>query len=254
MEKVSLWTRMGGWLRGVRRTDGEGDLIGDATTSSETLSATSEAGQEPDSSDVAASEHIATSLSRRGRREASLSKLQDGYDRVLDMMDKMQAHMGIQEQRTQEMTTSLAQLNRSLANQPNISQQQVELLSAIAAQLETSTVRTLQLADAIGELPRVARQQSDSLGSIQRQLEMGAETDAHLATTLQSLGRSVDRLSESSEKQSGALSDLRATGNDHQEQVSRILQRQTRQFTVLVGMTAVLAVAAIVLGTIALIR
>ena len=109
------------------------------------------------------------------------------------------------------------------------------------------------LGDAIGELPRVVRQQTDALGSIQRQLEMGAETDAQLSGSMQSFGRSVDRLSESSEKGAHAVQDLHAATDEHHQRLDGILHRQTRHFTWLVAITAVLATAAIVLGVVAIV-
>jgi chromosome segregation ATPase len=203
--------------------------------------------------DVLATDRTAPALTRRGRREHSLSKLQEGYDRLLELMDQIQKHMRTQEDRTEQIATAIAHLSRSLADTPNSDQQQVQLLSTIAAQLETTTVRTQQLADAIGEMPRVVRGQTDALSGIQRQLELTAESDAHLANTLGSFARSVDRLGEGAGKQADALQELRTAGDEHQQRLDAVIQRQTRHFTLLVAIMAVLAGAAIVAGTVILV-
>ncbi len=254
MGKLGIWSRMAGRIRrGRRPADGDQD---DGIAMPLSVDADGRPVAPPegaDSDDVAAADQITTALGRKARREHSLSKLQEGYDRVLELMDLMQKHMRVQEDRTEDMATALTKLSRSLADVPNVDQQQVQLLSTIAAQLETTTVRTQQLGDAIGELPRVVRQQTDTLSGIQRQLEMGAESDAHMSSALQSFGRGVDRLAGSTDKQVDALKDLRSSGDEHQRRLDEILQRQTRQFTFLAAMTAVLATAAIVAGTILLV-
>ena len=254
MGKLGLFARVGGWVRGGRHravpTDPDG---GDELPTTEADRDSSPTAQGGDSADATAAERITTTMSRRSRREVSLSKLQEGYDRVLDLMDRIQSHMQTQETRTGEIASALSQLSRSLADVPSVDQQQVQLLSTIAAQLETTTVRTQQLSDAIGELPRVVRGQTDALSGIQRQLEMSAESDVHLTGTLQSFGRSVDRLGQSTETQATALQELNAAGEAHQRRLDEILQRQTRQFTWLVIITAVLAGAAIVAGTLAVV-
>jgi chromosome segregation ATPase len=195
----------------------------------------------------------AVTLSRWSRRETTLSRLQDGYDRLLELMDAIHKHMQAQQDRTEQIATGITQLSRSMADFPGASQQQIQLLSAIAAQLETTTVRTQQLSDAVGELPRVVRTQTEALSGVQRQLEMASESDAHLSTSLQSFERSVGKLGESSEHQAAAMRDLRASSDEHQRRLGEIIERQTHRFVVMLIIVAVLAGAGIVVGTVALV-
>ncbi len=198
-------------------------------------------------------EKAGSGLTRWARREHTISRLQEGYDRVLEMMDAIQKHMATQEDRTEKIATGISQLSRSLAELPGATQQQVQLLSGIAAQLETTTVRTQQLSDAVGELPRVVRGQTDALTGVQRQLEMASESDAHLATSLQSFERSISRLGESSEHQANAMRELRAMSDEHQRRLGEIVEQQTRRFTIMLIIVAVLAGAGIVVSTVALV-
>lgn len=251
MAKIAFWSRMGGWIRGGRRRDDEAQASDDGLLSVEQEDRFSEPGQGGDEDDGAAAERIMTAVSRRARKDHSLRKLQEGYDRVLDLMDGMQKHMRTQEDRTTEIAAALTQLSRSLADLPNVGQQQVQLLSTIAAQLETTTVRTQQLADAMGEVPRMVHSQTEAMSNVQRQLELGAESDAQLAGALQTLGRSTDRLGESAEKQASAIGELKISGEAQQQFLNDILQRQTRNFRILMVAMAILASAGITMGTIA---
>jgi len=192
-------------------------------------------------------------LTRWTRREYTLSRLQEGYDRVLELMDAMHRHMQAQQDRTEQIATGISQLSRSLSDLPGITQQQVQLLSAIAAQLETTTVRTQQLSDAVGELPRVIRGQSEALTGVQRQLEMATESDAHLTSSLQSFERAINRFGESSENQAAATRELRLSSDEHQRRLGHIIEQQTRRFTVLMAVTAVLAGAGIIVGALAVV-
>ncbi len=252
MTKLGFWSRIGGWIRRGERQATEDSSTGNVEGVDEArTSAGPSAGADGD--DASAAERITAAVSRRGRREVSLSKLQEGYDRVLDMMDQLQTHMQTQESTTEQISEAMTQLSRSLSDLPSLNRQQAELLSAIAAQLETSTVRTQQLSDAIGELPRVTRQQTEALSGVQRQLEMGAEADVQLSSSMQSFGRSIDKLGDAAESQTASLNELHVANADRHAQLDEILHRQTRQFTILVAITAILAGAAIVVGTIAVV-
>ncbi len=261
MAKVGLWSRVGGWIRNDRRRFGSSDdpltkdgAAGDRGGAPGDNGDPSGNGRRTaDRHDLAAADRITTALSRGGRRDVSLRKLQEGYDRVLELMDQMQQHMLTQENRTEAIATSLGQLNDTLSDVAQSDRQRTELISAIAAELETTKIRTQQLADALSEMPRAVREQTDALTGMQKQLEMGTEADANLDATLQSFGRGVDRLSESTDAQAKVLRDLQAADEMRGLQISEILNRQTRQFTILVVFTAVLSAAAIGGGVIALV-
>lgn len=234
MAKAGFWSRVGGWIRSDTRhfTDT------DDSFEQETLAS-------GDSDDVVAASRISTALSRRGRRDVSLRKLQEGYDRVLDLMDQMQQHMLTQESRTEAIAASLVRLNETLADVAESDHRRTEILSSISAELETTKIRTQQLADAMAEMPRAVRDQTDALTGMQKQLELGAEADANLDATLQSFGRGVDRLSESTETQAQVLKDLQAADEMRSAQITEILQRQTRLFMILVILAALLTAVGI---------
>jgi chromosome segregation ATPase len=248
MDKTGLLSRIGTWFRRLRRS-GKGVGTAPDLVESPPVRPTRAEHAEDDPS----VEAVGTAVVRRSRRDYSLSRLQEGYDRVLEMMDAMHKHMQVQEDRTEQIASGMSQLSRSLADLPGVSQQQVQLLSGIAAQLETSTVRTQQLADAVGELPRVVRGQTEALKAVGHELEMASESDAHLATSLQSFERAVGHLGESAEHQAAAMRDLRTAHDDQQKRLGEIIEQQTRRFTIMLIIVAVLAGAGIVVSTVALV-
>ncbi len=235
-EKASFWTRLGEWLRpGGRSSRTPPDL---AAVSPERYLEEADAAAENEESTPGPAEKP---LSRWSRRDQALQQLQEGYQRVTELIDAMQRHMAEQSDRTERIASSLDFLARSLSDLPAASRQQAQTLDAIASHLDVTNARTQQLAESISELPGATRAQSEALTGVSRQLEMANETHVQLNHALSSLGEAVSTLRRSGEAQADSLRLLQRDSQQREDRLVDLIGQQQRRFTWLFAVTFVFA-------------
>ncbi len=186
-----------------------------------------------------------SALSRWTKRDQTLAKLQEGYERVTQVVEEVQKHLAMQGERTERICTSLEQLARSMSDLPTVSRQQAQTLESIAGQLEMTNAHTQQLAETIGEIPKSTRIQSETLAGIKRQLDMSCEQHLVTSQTMDKLGSAIGMLGESSHAQLQTLSTMHTRAGDQQDLLAGLIARQSKRFMMLFVVTVLLAAAAI---------
>jgi len=192
-------------------------------------------------------------LARWSRREQTLSKLQEGYDRLNQVIEQIQKHLEQQGERTDRICNSLEQLARSMSDLPNVGRKQVQTLEAITAQIESGNVRMQQIASAVDEVPKASRAQTETLAGINRTLEMTGEQNLVTAQTLEKLGLTLGALGESNATQIEVLKQMGSKADTQADQLGGLIARQSRRFLMLFIVTIVLAAAAITVAVLSLV-
>ena len=187
-------------------------------------------------------ERPAAALSRWSRRDQTLARLQEGYEKVTQVIDTMQKHLAEQGERTERIASSLEQLARAVADLPTSSRQQLEALEGIAGQLETANVRSHHLSEALSELPKLTRLQAETLSGMKRQLEMATEHSAIGTQTMEKLGTTLGEISTA---QTRALQEINERTAEQNHHLARLIADQGRRFVWLFVVTIILAVGAI---------
>jgi hypothetical protein len=197
-------------------------------------------------------EKPAGALSRWSKRDQTLAKLQEGYEKVTQVVEAVQNHLAEQGQRTERICVALEQLARSTSDLPDASRQQVETLRAIAGHMETTNARTHQLADTMSEFPKVARLQSETLSGIKRQLDMTNEQNLLTSQTMDKLGTAISSLGEFNSAQTHVLRDMNSSTVQQNELLTKMIAKQSRRFLMLFIVTVVLATAAVAAAIVAI--
>ncbi len=193
-----------------------------------------------------------TGLSRWAKRESALSQLQEGYERVNQLMADMQKHMAAQSERTERICGAIEQLARTMEDAPELSRQQSRTLETIVGQLEAANSGSQQLAETIGEMPKAARAQSEALAGISRSIEMMNEQTVVGNRTMDKLQSTIASVGQTGQIQTELLKQLDARAGEQNQRLNEMLASQTRRFTVLLVIAIVLAVAAIVTSLLAI--
>ncbi len=191
-------------------------------------------------------------LSRWTKRDQTLAKLQEGYERVTQVVEAVQKHLCEQGERTERICTALEHLARSLDHIPDSSRRQVETLQAIAGHLETTNNRTQKMAESIEEFPRVARLQSETLSGIKHQLDLTGEQNLLTSQTMDRLGTAITSLGDFNTAQTQVLRDMNSSAAQHSELLTKLIARQSRRFLMLFIVTVVLAGAAVAAAVVAI--
>lgn len=235
LETGNWWTRLLERLAGRSPKGADLPRVGEDGLLSEPLDAVDA---------EAAPERPAGALARWSKRDQTLMKLQEGYERVTQVVEEVQKHLAQQGERTERICVSLEQLSRAMSEMPESSRQQTATLQSIAGQLETTGARTQQMAEAVSEMPKAARIQSETLAGIKRQMELTGEQNLVTGQSLEKLGAAISALGEFNSAQADALREMNAQASRQTEVLANLVARQSRRFVMLFVVTVVLAVMA----------
>ena len=186
-----------------------------------------------------------TGLTRWAKRESALTQLQEGYERVNQLIADMQKHMAEQSQRTERMCGAIEQLARAMEEVPDISREQARTLETIAGQFEASNTTSRQLAEVVGEIPKVTRAQSDTLAGIGRRIEMMNEQSVVGNQAMEKLNAAISSVGQTGQAQADLLKQIDARANEQNQRLSEMLAGQSRRFTILVIVAIVFGLVAI---------
>ncbi len=242
-EKQSWWARLKEGLSEKRAPD---EQVAEPTLGQEGLLA--EPADQPESA-----EPQGGPISRRFKKDHAVQTLQDGYDRLLGLIDSMQNHMDLQQNRTEQLVDTVRQIGARLQSLPDQVDRQVELMGSIASQLETTNLRTMQLADAMSELPKSVEAQAETLNSLNQQLGLANETTAQVANSLGQLGSAMGSLNQSSQAQTSQLRRAQTSAEEQAEKLADSLKLQGRLLAVLTVLV-VLAIGGAAVGLVILLR
>ena len=209
---------------------------------------------EPAAPDTDSEDKGPAGLTRWAKRESALAQLQEGYERVNQLMADMQQHMADQSARTERMCAAVEQLARTMEDLPAISREQARTLEAIAGQMEASSSLNQQLAEAVGEIPRVTRAQADALTGINSRLEMMNEQNVVATQSVDKLNSAIASVGQTGQVQTELLKQLDARSGEHNQRLADLLASQGRRFTILLVITILLALAAVAAAVLAVLH
>ncbi len=193
----------------------------------------------------AGAERTVNPLMRWSRREQTLVRLQEGYERLNVVIEEIQKHLSQQGERTDRICTALETLARSLSDLPALGRQHAQSLEAIAGNIEAGNTRMGQLVDSVSELPKASRAQTDAINGIKRQLEVTGEQNLVTFQTMEKLSNAISTLGEVNTTQLEAISQMNRKTDDHTERLGKLIARQNKRFVMLFVVTIILALGAI---------
>lgn len=177
---------------------------------------------------------------RRERSELALQKLQEGYEKVVGVVESIQGHLDKQETKTQQLVEAMNALASHVGHLPGETRRQTEALQQMAAMMRDGSERARRVDDHLTKLPQL--------------VEGRRATEARVAETLDGLAGSVTLLGRASEASTAAVQRWHADAAARDEKLAQLFTEQTRRFTIVFSMAITLAVVAAVIGVVALLR
>lgn len=289
MQKTSIWSRMGLWFKRSNRMDGfdggeaaylsspgpEPDFIDEPglKTLSEpipesetkpTLETEEHQASKPDQDDqpipvpipeqILAEETSPLSRFRLTRNTPNLERLEEDYERIVGLVDNIQAHLSAQEQRGESMVQSLERMAICLSDLPGLTRQQLDILTQLQEIAVTQSGSMKRLEGELMQLPRIADAQRETLVSIDHRLEESRKTDERVAASMEAFHGSVSLLSETSRATAHKMEQMREDATSREERLAKLLEEQTDRLTQFAFCAIALALIAIVVGLIAVFR
>ena len=188
------------------------------------------------------------------RTDPALAKLEEGYAKVIELVDAIKRHQQEQEVRAVEVSSSLAQVAGTLDRIDEAGRKQADSLAIIAEEVRGGNLRAGQWEEALGEFPKMASAQREARVAVVTQLEEAGRRDGTLTESLESFREAVGTLGDATTASSVAIKDLQLSALEQQQRTAGLIREQSRRFTMLFVITLILAAVGIAAGLLSLLN
>jgi hypothetical protein len=263
-QQTTFFSRLGSWFR-------KGDSIApNGDGGSETVSSNggqgggqgnraSTGGEElPLLSSVQRSSRPPQNIEPRGwfvrpgaKRDAAITRLQDGFGTLTDLMSSVRDSLEKQGRRQDELLTYLSHLPAALESLPESNRIHGETLKAIHQQLGQQNGQQEKLAEILEKLSESGGESKEILTELTDRVDTLRQTDQAIADNLNSVGSAMATVSKHSVASAQVLEQMRDNINSRDGQLERVLARQSHRFTVMLSVAIFLSIAA--LGAVAVV-
>ena len=181
-----------------------------------------------------------------------MERLQGGYEKVIELVGAVQDHLVLNNKRSDQMAELLKVVGKGVQDVPNAMSRQADTLASLVNQIAVSNRQNRTIVDTLSDLPRTAQGQKEAMDSIATQVQAASGVTEKLSDRLESIGDTVKLLGETLSEQIRTLKVVQQATRQHEAQLSASLDRQSRRFGVLIGVTLTMACASIATACISL--
>ena len=251
MERTTLWARLGNLLGGRNRSKGSGGA--NPAEGAARAEATADIGGHG-GSETAAIQPGAPARAVLSRRESGINRPEETYAVINELMESIRKHLESHEERMERMEHFLDKTNAALEHLPEASRTHSDLLSAIQKLTESAATSATRAEEYLSQIPRIADAQRETMVSIGRQLDLLRESGDREMEALSGFQEAVTKLAEASGASTAALKEMHDDSVARETHLQEAVERQTKRLTLFSALAVSVAAIAIVLGLIALLR
>jgi predicted nuclease with TOPRIM domain len=173
------------------------------------------------------------------RREPA-EKLQEGLDRLVDQLQRINNHLSEQLAQHQELMGRVRQLPQLLESLPSAVENQKQLTSRLMDQLRVTAAKDQQFTDAVARIPAEAARQTDALTRIDHQLAAAAESDVQLGENFVRFRDTLERLNHNTMSNTEGIVQMSRTFAASDRYLKEVIARLNKRYAwVLAGAVSV---------------
>jgi hypothetical protein len=237
MQQASFWTRVGHWIRPGTSRQALAELPDASPPSLD--------GDGADPVETEASVRTQPLALRRRPREDVLTRLEDGFNRVVNLCDSLNVHFTLQEERTAQVADSLRRVAGDMSRLATVVENQGETLHAVVGQLQAGNDHNQKVQELFQHVAKLTEAQRQALAVVAQQVDGARQTDERIAESLGTFQKAITILGEACNESTVSLRQLRTQQAAGDEQLARLVDRQGRRFVMLFIVTVLLAISGI---------
>lgn len=194
---------------------------------------------------------LAPPRSGRGR---SVAELQRGYDEVMDLVRKISDHLDTQTQRTERMMQWMEHMPQALEALPEVSRQNARMIEILNEHLSHINARDSSLNNTLSRLGESSQHQTEVLGLLQQQLDNSSRSAEQMTETLGSFREALGNLASTNNRSTEILSNVVKANEERESTLTAMFERTQRWMIAAAILIGTLAVGAIALSAMAIIK
>jgi uncharacterized phage infection (PIP) family protein YhgE len=231
-DRGGFWHKLSAWLRPWKRR-GDEELTEQMIRSGDEASRTGQDGARPGSD-----------LTWPRRRTSQIGRLEEGFGRLVNLVDILDQHLQKQSDRSEQALTQTRRMADALSQGQALQKQRTEALEEMSNQYRNQTRQMQQVTEAVEALPRAMKQQSEQLGQVRDQLEAQLEAQLSTAQGIQQLAGATEMIRIVADDQRRHFEAMNEATQATNLEIARALERQNRRFTWLMAFTFTVALMA----------
>jgi hypothetical protein len=188
------------------------------------------------------------------KRDAAIRQLQTDYREVIELVRAVRTHLDMQAMRSDRMLELMSRVPDVLSALPETNRNQARMLEAMQIHFEQQGRASHRLNEALGNLAMSAEHQSQVLGLIQQQLDSRSESEQQLTGTFTAMNQTLAHLGESTAASAQAMRSLTQRSDESDRRVEQVMEKTTKQMTLMMSIGYGLAGFAMLLALIAMFR
>lgn len=166
--------------------------------------------------------------------------------RLLELMDAMQAHFQQQDARARGLAAAVERVACTLERLGDSQRAQGECLVAIAGQVSGASAQVAALAAFLRELPGSVHEQAEALRLLARQMESAHQIDVQMVRSLEQFSSAVDSLRESGAAAVRTIERLHEAEREQTQSLRSFIREQSQSFLLATMVAIGLGIAALV--------
>ncbi|MEQ9461752.1 MAG: hypothetical protein RIG82_12450 [Phycisphaeraceae bacterium] len=207
---------------------------------------------------VSSEEHAASSgtlplTPARGSRETTTSRLEQGYEQIVEVMDAVKTHTRDQAERSERLLEAVSDLPEAVVHLQQVSETQRKMAALMQKQIASAAEERTVMNAALERLAIAYESERESLRVIADSLMDRKKSDGVLADRLGTLGSTLGRLDETSQASTLMLRTLAERTKRSDTQVRDLYDKGRRQTMVLAGVSLAVALVAVIVAGVAVI-
>lgn len=244
MSSVSIWTRLGNWLRLSQGNDPDTPArpaSKRAVASAQDLTVDNEPVPATQPSEEAGA------LSPRGRwqrREQVLQRLQQGYDEVVELLTSVRQHLDSHDERARQINESLGRLTETVSELPAANERHGEALREMSQKLQDQSEQQTRLSEVVSEWPESVRRQAEKIEEVREEVRGSREAQSEVTSTIESLDAGISGLADVTRSGQRLIETLDRKMDNQPERVLRGMKSQMDRLRKLLLATVILSALA----------
>jgi chromosome segregation ATPase len=164
------------------------------------------------------------------KKQESLEKLQDGFNRLIDQLQGINEHLNQQVAQHEQLMSRIEQLPKLLGSFPELVENQKQSAQHLIEQLKAATGRDQRFVDVVEKIPMETAKQTDALVNIDHQLAAAADSDVQMAESFNKFNDTLARLNQTTGGQSDSIMQMSKTFATSDRYLKYLISRQNKRF------------------------
>ena len=231
MELKTFWAKTNSWLKNPKssriemynpKINNEGLIDGGENSATATII------EEPKPKHR--QDHITVKTIQPAGNSASLEKLQEGFNTLVEQLRDINCHLSNQVAQYESLANQIDKMPKLLDSFPSIIENQKIIAEQLIEQLKATSIKDQQFIDSIGKIPVETAKQTDTLVNIDNQLAAAADTDVQLTENFNKFNENLGKLDQATNNQTDSILQMSKTFATSDRYLKYLVSRQNKRF------------------------